>query len=797
MSRPTHATLHDPHERARSRRALGLAALIVLALDAAFYFRVLGLGEVFFSRDMALYHVPLTELVFSAWRSLELPAWNPYLFGGVPLAGEVSVAPYYPLHLVLLGLSGSKALALSVVLHHVLASLGALVLVRRLTGSALAGCVAGVCLGLCGYAVSMDSNPLFLRSLAWLPWALWAADRLAARQGSVDVVVLASLLAMQVLSGDVQTTYVTAWCGTAFAVLRAGPARKRRALTLFVAAGALALGLAAVQLGPLLETLLTSRRAGGLDAAEALSWSLHPLRVFDMFWAHPLGLVGTEQAFWGQALVNHPSNSQPWAPGLYLGFLPALLLVLALRQRAQTARYWAVLVSIGLLLALGIHTPAFGLSRWLVPLWSAFRYPEKLMALVSLALACGAGLGLAQALDEKRLVQTLRMAIWATGLAASLWLALLVARALAPAWLQDHIATLVGAPATSQRMDLLLSACVQALLPLGGFVLITWLCLRRLVSARSAALATAVLLAVDLFAVNSPLILTTADGFYTGALPLADELRQQQRDSQPFRVHNQVGPAASDGGVLGYELELAERRWSRQSLVADTLVAFDIAYAAGFGVAYPATFRELWQACADRPMRQVELNAIRFVLDRSDGATMRDPQRFVPRAVDAQVGVGVSEVRAAVPMFRVVYQALYAADHTRALDLVCGERFDPRRQLVLEGEGESSEQAEGGVFSVEVQGHGLRRWEVAVETSQPGFLMVAQTHAAGWRVTVDGESSPLLRANVAQSAIALRAGKHQVVMVYRPLGLRLGLLLSMMSAVASAMVVWRGRRRAV
>jgi hypothetical protein len=77
----------------------------------------------------------------------------------------------------------------------------------------------------------------------------------------------------------------------------------------------------------------------------------------------------------------------------------------------------------------------------------------------------------------------------------------------------------------------------------------------------------------------------------------------------------------------------------------------------------------------------------------------------------------------------------------------------------------------------------------AVERATPGYLVVSQTHYPGWVARVDGETVPLLRANVAFDALALPAGRHAVELAYEPRSFALGLALSAASLVCGVGLV--------
>jgi hypothetical protein len=71
--------------------------------------------------------------------------------------------------------------------------------------------------------------------------------------------------------------------------------------------------------------------------------------------------------------------------------------------------------------------------------------------------------------------------------------------------------------------------------------------------------------------------------------------------------------------------------------------------------------------------------------------------------------------------------------------------------------------------------------------------------APGWRVHVDGDERPLLRADLALRAVALDAGSHEVRFSYHDPSVRTGLTLSMIGLVGVAAAFgagwWNGRRR--
>jgi uncharacterized membrane protein YfhO len=80
----------------------------------------------------------------------------------------------------------------------------------------------------------------------------------------------------------------------------------------------------------------------------------------------------------------------------------------------------------------------------------------------------------------------------------------------------------------------------------------------------------------------------------------------------------------------------------------------------------------------------------------------------------------------------------------------------------------------------------------------PALLVLTDTHYAGWRATVDGEPTPILRADHAFRGVRLEPGRHQVIFRYAPTSVRLGTLVSLLAlaAVAAGLAGPRGSRTA-
>jgi hypothetical protein len=85
---------------------------------------------------------------------------------------------------------------------------------------------------------------------------------------------------------------------------------------------------------------------------------------------------------------------------------------------------------------------------------------------------------------------------------------------------------------------------------------------------------------------------------------------------------------------------------------------------------------------------------------------------------------------------------------------------------------------------------------IAVRLTDPGFLVVSDAWYPGWRATVDGAPAPILKANLALRAIPLEAGAREVRLVYDPLSVRAGAMVSAATIVGGALLLASPRLRA-
>jgi hypothetical protein len=151
----------------------------------------------------------------------------------------------------------------------------------------------------------------------------------------------------------------------------------------------------------------------------------------------------------------------------------------------------------------------------------------------------------------------------------------------------------------------------------------------------------------------------------------------------------------------------------------------------------------------------------------------------------------------ALPRVRMAFDALWVSSPEEQLRLL-GEALVPVDTVLLEGsEPSRSTACATGPRMDSTEILEFREERVRVRTSAPcrGYLVVTDAWEAGWRATVDGKPTPILRADYALRAVSVDGGTHEVVLEYDPAEVRVGLVLSGVGLVVLTGCLIRAPRR--
>ena len=614
---------------------------------------------------------------------------------------------------------------------------------------------------------------MLLQALALAPFVAGLLRR-AALEGGRAIAAAALVVALS-LSTFAPGFVLQALVAGAALGLAAAPGRaalERLALALGLGIGVAGLPLVLVaSLAP--ETTLAELATSLLGLRD----TLHPVALLQALLPGLLGTpLGPAGSFWGARFFG---AGAPRFASLYVGPLVAAFAAIGLL--AQPRRLRLVLLGLGVL---GV--------------WLALGTGGQGLLLPHLSLALAAGF----AADRLLAGRNWRGLAGAAGAMAALGVGIAVVLSLSPGGLQAW--TGVAAPAWPQLVD---------------------------VARREAGLALLLALALGAatLAVERGLLVPSRALALVIALCLADLARAgagQNPQEQPsfFDPLPEVAAlrlAALDGArVFSYDLDASA---AYRELTARGGPAL--------GLTSPFLHRQMLEPYAnvlDR-VESPEAGAAAPLLPRprERGAELHDPARVVellPWLRNAGVArvlsldplsdpqlVPLASIRAGPPGVAIhaygfeswpraslACRATPVASREQALDAPYRKGFDPWREVALEEQGGGPDDALPATCT---KGRARRTWATAAEehyevtTNASAYLVVRASHARGWQARVDGVPAPVLRANGKHRAVAVSAGRHEVVLRYEPPGLVPGLALSVVSLVATLVLFVAGARR--
>ncbi len=388
---------------AKRNRAILVAGIAILTLPLLWAATLPGVfvGD---GADLFSYQMPMRDAAATALRHGELFAWNPWLLGGVAAHAGMQLGLLYPPNVALALVTGKAAILPTYVLHLLLLGAGGAVLARVHLGDRKG---ATVWPQLASAAVWVGSGVTWghlwaghvslVEAWALWPW-LWAAVLHAWRVRTAwSLLVASAVIALQVLAGHPQTTFL---CAVGLLPLllahvvtapepvsgTTGVARwpgSLAALALLVVAGLFAALLAAAQLLPTAAIAESLNRSLSTPQELAMAFSAPARSLVTALSPHVWGGPGRSLA----DVSYHESLAWIGATGLALSLLGAL-------RSGRRGLLLLCFAGFFVLLSLGKDSPLLGTLVDLLPGFGAFRVPSRwlLPAVATLALLVADGL---------------------------------------------------------------------------------------------------------------------------------------------------------------------------------------------------------------------------------------------------------------------------------------------------------------------------------------------------------------------------------------------------------------------
>ena len=393
-------------------------AIILALLPLVYFYPAVFGGLALAQGDGWSANLPLRVLTGRIIANGQVPVWNPFAFGGMPLLGDIYAGSLYPANWLFALLPPGFAMNAVVITTYHIALVGAYRYARAIGFERIAALITGIIFAFGGYLIVSMGQTSNITTAVWLPWVLLAVERLYRRLTWQWVALGAIFIPLQFFAGVPQKTWLTALTAGAyflFAITLREQLQARWRFALGVAmmtvCGAL---LCAIQLLPLRELQLQGWRAS-ITYDTFASYSVPPRQLVALVF--PFFFGGASVApyripYWGEWGIYIAS-----AYAGMIGLLLAVVSVFRMRRHAIVCFWWAIAL-LALVLAFGDHLP-FNLNHLLfrMPVYNLFRGSFRHLYEFSFAVAILAGAGF-ETLREEASGVALRAVRWGTAIIA-------------------------------------------------------------------------------------------------------------------------------------------------------------------------------------------------------------------------------------------------------------------------------------------------------------------------------------------------------------------------------------------
>ena len=693
---------------------------LLVAICLIFFWRLLTPNEAdavsFTTIDFTTLFTPWTSYSVERFHAGEFPLWNPYMYGGTSFIGDPQNVLFYPIRWLTIGalalafdsdIANSDmlfALEIEMVGHVLLGTLFMYAFLRKHTLPS-ASLVGALIWGYGGYMTSYPPAQLpILETAIWIPLVLFGIDRIrdANNQINWNWVLLSGLFfGLSILAGHTQTSMLTGYLALSYIIYRLWGIRWPKVIWVIGIFGIVAIGLSAIQILPTAEFQMHTTRDNFSFEHKGTGFAWHEI---------------------GMALF--PKTLGDWSP-FYIGIISLGLVSIAIWRKK--VGYWIGVSIVALLLAFGKRTMIYSTFYLLVPGFKFFRFQERAILILTVALSVMAAYGM----DA---LQKLEWTIIQKRYLNLAWTALIIILGLFAAvfWVQR-----LDQPNSSIDYMGAQSAMFSFLLALGSLVIFA----KLLQGKQQWQWAVVVLLVFDLFSVNMNI------PFNYDRTPVDEKLIEPEY-MEIIRDNTFAGQTVDGERGVGYSYGALYR-------VRDIF---------GTGpLRLQALEFYLYQLA---PERRWDILGVQVVTSEKNDLPM--PNNWLGQGTDERGTFYIYQIQNHRAFAMLYYDMEIVNSPQMAWKRVADPTLDLRKIVIVENDFDKQLTGESTDNNIGIVIFEPEYIELLAHTDQPAIASFALPYAPGWQAIVDGEEVEIIRTYGGMSGIYLEKGEHKIVLRYLP-----------------------------
>jgi hypothetical protein len=711
----------------------------ILAGLCILYFNQIILRKYYFFEDFLYQYYPFRNFYATFIRKGIFPLWDPYVFSGMPLIGDIQSALFYPFNIILIlfvknGLLSFYILELQNILHILLAGIFTYMYSREIHLSEKASLVSAVTFMFSGFLITRTIHLTFVNVIVWLPLILLFLQK-ALKENSYFYSVLGGLASgISMLAGSPQLSlHIFYFLGAYTIFFIIINKKKYSAIKSILLLGIIlitSLGISAIQYLPAFEYSKYTVRMS-ISFKESAILSVHPVQLLTFLVPKLFGSVSAlsqnSVPFW----AGGGEYGAFWETAIYIGIFPLVLLFFAFKdKRNKLIWFFAFMAALSLFLALGKYALLYKFIYHCLPGFNKFRIPGRFSGILSFSLSILAGFGANNFFDKKD-IKFSKAIFWIVGVVFIFWI-LILAGAFKNI---NEFTRNINVYHNIQKQY-----CIFVLF-LSLSITIIFLRTKKLLPVNILAALTIVLIFIDLYTFGSNFNKSeiSPEQYY----PFNSMVRQLQMESkeEKFRINARKDDymilRRNSGNI--YNLELIE--------------------------GYTPLRIKRYSEFSEIPFeKKLDLLNVKYRLE------IDKEKRMMGLALNTDY----------LPRAFMVYKYILTKEEKQILKILSGDEFDYRNEIILE---ESPDiklpgQEEKPEYKIEAQSFETNRISLKIHTSAPGILVLSEIYYPAWKAKIDGKETKIYCADYLLRAIPIEKGTHQIELVYNSVLFNVGRIIT-------------------
>jgi hypothetical protein len=741
--------------------------LLLQGIILLLFWKAVTLQGIFYSGDIRLVDMPFRWYTAHALKQGISLYWNPLILCGYPYASDFLAGVFYPFtYLFFCFLPPHAAINYFIIFHYMLCGLGMFLYARTLGISSLASFCSALLFTFCGFNLGHFGHINILCVVVYLPFILLFLELDLQHEKWIYCVIAGFIIGMNFLTGHSQMVIFISMLVCLYYLF--SPATIKNSQTvlklrtrlwrilLFAMVG---IGFASPMIFPMRDIMSRSWRANGLPLENLVQMSVPPIHQIRLLLPFVLGRP--------YDMKNVDLNFVETCG--YIGIFSLWIILYASlfykKSRHQIFFLWIGLV--GLIFTFGKYIPFFGLARY-IPILNYTRSPGRLYLYFDFSLAILTGFSLDRILTNGISISDTAFYKGFREILGLLSLIIIIFGIFFFLNYNSRSSFLFTDPRIADNF----LRCILLGVSTGWI----WLWMKgKLTSGQFRGVAV-VLIVVDMFSFGQVLNLDAnkaypLDVFYHKP----DTLQVLQNDTSTYRIYSYYSESWESPHYIPID---------RETLHCNIGLYYGVSSFQNYNVSGTWRFLQImgpveepWvtmskQARAEELRKRIPVLAmtnVKYILT-ADNLDIPELKLIYDKKVR------IYEISSVLPRAYFVTQWVNAQNQNEAVKLFLDPQFDPRKYAITEnysGPAPINSPNENNT-KITFQEYSPTKVLINCETHSPGLFILADYNYPGWKAKLDGQATPIYRANFLFRGIYLTPGSHTIEFQYYPVTYEIG-----------------------